>query len=168
MLCLETNSNGFPFICFLTNKDYKTSDNTIEIEYYDNEINRLTGELVYAWSKDEAIKQYLNTLDDYIMMDYFNHHLVEDIIERIYYEEMYYELLVNGKDIQQTFEDIFEVIDAESEKEFKAYASELLTIDRVFQLLGRENLRRVFAIENEFDVVCFMDDKNKEIYDFVM
>lgn len=165
---LETNSNGFPFICFLTDRDDKTSDNTIEIGYYGDEINTLYGKIVYAWSKDEAIKQYLNTLDDYIMMDYFKKHLVEDIIERIYYEEMYYELLVNGKDIQQSFEDTLKVIDTENEEEFKAYASELLTIDRVFQLLGRENLRKVFAIENEFEVVCFMDDKDKEIFDFVL
>ena len=102
------------------------------------------------------------------MKDYFGKHLVEDIIERIYYEEMYYELLVNGKDIQQKFEDTLKVIDTENEEEFKAYASELLTIDRVFQLLGRENLRKVFAIENEFRVVCFMDDKDKEIYDFIL
>lgn len=165
---LETNSNGFPFICFLIDRDDKSSDNSIKIGYYGDEINTLCGKIVYAWSKDEAIKQYLNTLDDYTMMDYFKNHLVEDIIERIYYDEMYYELLVNGKDIQQTFEDTLKVIDAENKEEFKAYASELLTIDRVFQLLGRENLRKVFAIENEFEVVCFMDDKDKEIYDFVM
>ena len=102
------------------------------------------------------------------MLDYFKNHLVEDIIERIYYGEMYYELLVNGKDIQQAFEDTLEVIDTENEEEFKAYAAELLTLDRVFQILGRENLRKVFAIENEFEVVCFMDDKTKEIYDFVL
>lgn len=165
---LETNSNGFPFICFLADRDDKTSNHSIEIGYNDNEINTLCGRIVYAWSKDEAIKQYLNTLDDYRMMDYFKNYLVEDIVEKIYYGEMYYELLVNGKDIQQAFEDTLKVIDTENEEEFKADASELLTLDRVFQILGRENLRKVFAIENEFEVVYFMDDKTKEIYDFVL
>ena len=81
---------------------------------------------------------------------------------------MDYQLFENGKDVKDGFEEITHLIDTESEKEYKSQASELLTLDMLFQLLGKENIMKIFIDENKYDVICFMSDRDREMYNFIM
>lgn len=166
---LEKNPNGFPFVCFLADRDNKTNDNTITLDYeYDSRTpNPLFGKIIYAYTQEEAVNQFLYSLDNFEYEDYIKNHLVEDIIERVFFSELDYESLDNGSAIQHELDDILKEIETEDEEEFKTAASRLLTLDRLYKLLGPENIRKVFVQENQYDVICFLDAKSKQIYDFI-
>lgn len=165
---LEKNPNGFPFICYLPDRENNLNNNTIQVEYDNDEINTIYGKIVYAWKEEDAVEQYLKSINNSVISNYFYNYLKEDIIERLYYDEMDYQLFENGKDVKDGFEEITHLIDTESEKEYKSQASELLTLDMLFQLLGKENIMKIFIDENKYDVICFMSDRDREMYNFIM
>ncbi len=166
---LEKNPNGFPFVCFLADRDNKTNDYTIMLDYeYDSPTpNLLYGKIIYAFTQEEAVNQFLNSLDSFEYENYIKNHLVEDIIEKVFFSELDYKLLDNGSAIQHELDVILKQIGTDDEEEYKNAASRLLTLDRLYTLLGPQNCRKVFVNENKYNVICFLESEAKQIYDFV-
>ncbi len=163
---LDENDKGFPFFCFL--RDRNDSNNNITLYYSDDEINSLCGKVIFGWDQAEAVHKFLTSVDDEVLRNYASQFFLEDLIASYYYDDLDYKLFSDGQRIKNDLDKIFNAIQADDDQKFIELASNVLSVEMAFDILGRENYLKFFVRENKDDVVCFLSDEDQEIYDFVL
>ena len=160
---IESHPDGFPFVCFLKNDIFENID-----LYFEDEINLLPGVVINSWNKNDATNKFLRMVDDDTLREWLEHHLVETIIDRIYDGEMNYDDFIDGHKIKLKINNIIGNIQKNRRDDYKVEAAKLLQKEIVMKIFGKDNLLKIFADENFYEVICFLPQKDLEMYKFLV